>query len=62
LNVSGKKDLTMSLNGKALNQFSFDTKTGVLRTELDISKGRNVVVVTASNTDGVVSETVNIDF
>ncbi len=59
-NVSDRRDIEVFLNGKRINNFSFDKQS--LETELDLVRGNNTIRVLASNKAGTDEERVNVKY
>ncbi len=52
LNVTSKRDITISLNGRTITAFAFNTKSKIVSSSLVLKGGKNTIVVKANNTDG----------
>lgn len=51
--VSNKNNIECLFNGRPLNTFSFDSRTGALRANVQLDRGRNTVRIIARNQAGV---------
>ncbi len=61
LNVSSSSNISVKLNGVALNNFSFQLSTNNLTFNVSLVLGNNTIVVSASNSAGTDSKTVTIN-
>ncbi|MEO1628105.1 MAG: hypothetical protein AAFV25_23350, partial [Bacteroidota bacterium] len=57
--VTNKADIQVELNGRRVNNFSFDSRRGTLSADLTLTEGTNNIRVTASNSDGRDQDQVN---
>jgi large repetitive protein len=60
-NVTDRNQITVTLNGTALNSYNFDTKSGLLTASLSLRTGPNVLIVTATNTGGTATQNINFN-
>jgi Bacterial Ig domain len=51
-NVNSRNEIQMTVNGRAVSNFSFDNNTKILRGPLSLSTGSNQVVIEARNSAG----------
>jgi len=56
LNVTGREQIQMTVNGQVFNAFNFNTQTAQLTANLNLNLGTNTVVITASNQIGADSD------
>ncbi len=52
LNVTSKSGITLTLNGRAVSKFSFNTSSKLVTASLVLNNGRNTIIVKARNADG----------
>lgn len=52
LNVNQKSQINITLNGQAFTDFTFNASTTVLNAMLPLNVGKNIVKISATNTDG----------
>ncbi|MFT6935814.1 MAG: hypothetical protein ACJA1N_000106 [Saprospiraceae bacterium] len=57
-NISAKKQVRVVLNGKAISTFNFNTKNGLITASLPLKAGKNILLITATNTGGVAKKQV----
>jgi hypothetical protein len=58
-NVTAKNQIQITLNGKALETFNFNTNNGLVTASLSLRNGTNVLIVKATNTGGVATQNIN---
>lgn len=51
-NVSGKSQISMTINGNNFTQFTYDLQSKALNANLNLVEGNNNIVVSATNQDG----------
>lgn len=51
-NVTSQNDISFTLNGQRINDFSFDTRSGNLSKYLSLNEGENRIVIRVTNGDG----------
>lgn len=56
LNVTGREQIQMIVNGQVFNNFNFSTQSAQLTANLNLNVGENTVVITASNEVGADSQ------
>ncbi|MBK7869902.1 MAG: hypothetical protein IPJ74_04035 [Saprospiraceae bacterium] len=61
-NVSGKENVKVLVNDKEFDDFSFDSSSKQLQATIQLKRGKNTVVIQASNESGTVEETRTIEF
>ncbi len=59
-NVSSKNNIVLSENGSRRYDFTFDTKTGRLFTNVNLLLGNNEIAIRATNQDGEAAQSVSI--
>jgi large repetitive protein len=62
LNITNRRNLSVSLNGRPLNRFGFNEQSGILDIPLSLAEGVNTVMVQGSNRISKASATVYIDY
>jgi hypothetical protein len=55
-NISNRNEISLTVNGRAQSNFSFDNNTKILRGPVSLGTGRNEIVVSARNSGGVGSD------
>lgn len=60
--LSSASGFTMSLNGSNQTGVSVNVATGLVRKTLVLQQGANVIVLTATNACGTVTETINVNY
>lgn len=61
-NVTRQQEITLTINGAPVKDFTFDTRRGVLTATLLLQRGSNTIVLTATNRAGSDEEQRTIDF
>ncbi len=61
-NINSKRAITFTFNGKKINNFSFNKRTGDLQVTLTLKKGNNTFEIKATNKDGSDSANRSIQF
>ncbi len=51
--VTSQNDIDLIFNGRAIRNFTFDSRTGALRANVQLDRGRNTVRITGRNRAGV---------
>jgi hypothetical protein len=51
-NISAKKQISFTVNGKPNNNFSFNTKTQQFKVTVDLSRGKTEIKIKVENADG----------
>lgn len=51
-NIDKKEQITFTINGRSLDTFAFDARSGVFQTTINIGKGKTSIVIKAENPDG----------
>lgn len=60
--ITRKEQINFTVNGNAVNDFTFDPKTGAFSTTLILTRGSNVVILKATNRAGSAEEKRTIEF
>jgi Bacterial Ig domain len=55
-NISSRNEISLTVNGRAVSNFSFDNNTKILRGPLSLGTGTSQIVVSARNSAGVGSD------
>ncbi len=61
-NISDKRDIDLKLNGRSINNFSFDKRRGTLTASLQLREGTNTISLRAVNKDGKDQESVKVRY
>lgn len=61
-NVTGKSQITITINGKPHTNFTYNASTKTLNTNLILERGSNKVIVKATNSDGTAQDSKTITF
>ncbi|MFK8104139.1 MAG: hypothetical protein AB8G15_16545 [Saprospiraceae bacterium] len=62
LNVSSKNDIKVTVNGKNFTGFSYNSSTKQMVATVSLKKGKNTIVVTATNSGGSDQKTTTVNF
>lgn len=61
-NVSQKSEIILTLNGRKTTSFTFNASSGAVESNLVLSSGKNTITLSASNTGGSASASVELEF
>ncbi|MGK0388024.1 MAG: hypothetical protein ACI94Y_000752 [Maribacter sp.] len=61
-NVTSKNQITLTVNGSNINNFTFNAASGIITSSLDFIKGNNVIKIIVTTNCGSDQDTDNIDF
>ena len=61
-NVNSKNDITIKVNGKSNNSFTFDSRSKKVSASIPLKLGKNTIVVTGTNSDGTDSDQVTVNY
>lgn len=60
--VTNKASISVTVNGAVLSAFTFNAATGAVNFTANLNEGSNLIVVSASNTDGNDSDDVTVNY
>lgn len=61
-NVSQKSEIILTLNGRKMTSFTFNANNGAVESNLVLSAGKNTIAISASNSGGSASASVEVEF
>lgn len=60
--INNKSDISLTLNGRRITSFSFNSNTDLLTASLNLSAGNNTIIIAVSNSAGQDSDQVQIRY
>lgn len=61
-NIKGKENVKIFVNDQELNDFSYDISSNMIQTVVSLKRGKNKILIRASNTEGTAEESREIEF
>ena len=61
-NASNVGGVTMTLNGRAINNFTFNNTNGLFQSTLNLTSGLNTIVITVTSPCGTDTETITVTY
>jgi large repetitive protein len=59
-NVNSREKITLKVNGTTISDFTFDATSGALQALVNLKRGENKIEVTATNTGGTETQSINV--
>lgn len=59
-NVAGRRDITMTVNGRAVTDFNYDLSSKILRGTISLASGSNQIAIRAKNVSGEGSDRADV--
>ncbi|MBP7822045.1 MAG: hypothetical protein KA010_03920, partial [Saprospiraceae bacterium] len=61
-NISDKKEISLSVNGKKTDEFTFANRSGILTANVQLRSGENIIKLTVTNNAGSATKTTTINY
>ena len=60
--IGGAEQITFTVNGQTITDFTFNGKSGMFQSTVNLARGTNTIVIRAENADGAETKTHTMEF